>query len=328
MSKKDAEAEELEKKAKDELKRKNYELAMDFFKKAKNLYLEINYIGKVEVIDKQIRQLKRAIEYEQRTKVKDVINVDKKAEYVKQQTQSARNGLLSEAETRREKLKEQAEQKEKEAEIKRFSDAKIEQQDLLKNQEVKIKQEELEIKTQKENGDKILIKNGENLLDSAKRALKNNEFMQAKNDYRKAIDIFKSLGWNNQVDILYKEIKNIDTYETEYQKKGRSLSSLEQKKNEEFQKQVNLLLEEKKKREEIVAARLKKLPSDLKKIIEKVKMLYEKAEKEVQANMIHRALDRYQYILELYQSIPIEKLDLSYEISEIKKKISELEPKV
>jgi hypothetical protein len=328
MSKKDAEAEELEKKAKDELKRKNYELAMDFFKKAKNLYLEINYIGKVEVIDKQIRQLKRAIDYEQRTKVKDVINVDKKAEYVKQQTQIARNGLLSEAETRREKLREQAEQKEKEAEIKRFSDAKIEQQELLKNQEVKIKQEELEIKTQKENGDKILIKNGENLLDSAKRALKNNEFMQAKKDYRKAIDIFKSLGWNNQVDILYKEIKNIETYETEYQKKGRSLSSLEQKKNEEFQKQVNLLLEEKKKREEIVAARLKKLPSELKKIIEKVKMLYEKAEKEVQANMIHRALDRYQYILELYQSIPIEKLDLSYEISEIKKKISELEPKV
>jgi hypothetical protein len=62
--------------------------------------------------------------------------------------------------------------------------------------------------------------------------------------------------------------------------------------------------------------------------MEKAKMIHEKAEKELQSNLFQRALNRYQYILELYALIPNDQLDLSLEIEEINKKITELKTKV
>ena len=66
----------------------------------------------------------------------------------------------------------------------------------------------------------------------------------------------------------------------------------------------------------------------MKQTLEKADMLKEKAEKEIGAHKFQRALGRYQYILELYNTIPAEKADLTGEISIIKKKITDLEAKM
>jgi len=95
----------------------------------------------------------------------------------------------------------------------------------------------------------------------------------------------------------------------------------------QFQKRVNEILAEKKQEEQRELDTLKTLPMELKFMIEKAKMLKQKAEKDVNIN-IERALGRYQYILELYNSIPKDKVDLTNEISQIENKIAELEAKM
>jgi len=44
--------------------------------------------------------------------------------------------------------------------------------------------------------------------------------------------------------------------------------------------------------------------------------------------MYQRAINRYQYVLELYHAIPPDKLDLTGEKFEIKKKIDDLKSKI
>ena len=56
-------------------------------------------------------------------------------------------------------------------------------------------------------------------------------------------------------------------------------------------------------------------------------MLKLKAQKEENVN-IKRALGRYQYILDLLESIPSDKINLTNEISEVNKKIEELQLKM
>ena len=172
------------------------------------------------------------------------------------------------------------------------------------------------------------MKEGENALDRAKMAIENKEFKEAKSFYREAIKIFKELGWFDQVDILYQEVKHIEIYKEEYFKKKKSQLQKRQDQEAHFQKRVDALLDEKKQKEELKSAKFKKIPSDVKITIDKVRLLLEKAKKEENANLPQRALNRYQYILELYNSIPPEKLDLSDEKFELKNKIDDLKLKI
>lgn len=61
MLKSEVEAEELEKKAKQELKSKNYQASKSLFEKARDINLQLNYMGKVGIIEKQLAQIKRVI---------------------------------------------------------------------------------------------------------------------------------------------------------------------------------------------------------------------------------------------------------------------------
>ena len=98
-------------------------------------------------------------------------------------------------------------QKEKEAEHKRTQDYKIKEREVLKKQELQNREEEFKIAEDKKKQNVILMKEGEIALDRAKMAIENKEFKEAKNFYREAIKIFKELGWFDQVDILYREVK-------------------------------------------------------------------------------------------------------------------------
>ena len=344
--KSEVEAEELEKEAKLELKNKNYQASKSLFEKARDIYLQLNYMGKVNIIEKQLAQIKRVVQYEQRTnkksvaEIKGMINEGQKKEKITANTDlpeiepqekkelDDRRGFLSEAELRRSRIREQTAQRQKEAELKRTQDHKIKEREALKKQELQSREEEFNAVVDKKKQNEILMREGEIALDRAKVAIQNKEFKEAKTFYREAIKIFKEIGWFDQVDVLYREVKHIEIYKEEYLKKKRRESQKIQQKEENFQKRVDALLEEKKQKEELKSAKFKKISPELKLTIDKVRLLIEKAEKEVNANMYQRALNRYQYVLELYNSIPPDKLDLSGEKFEIKKKFDDLKSKI
>ncbi|MFX1340335.1 MAG: hypothetical protein ACFFDK_17125 [Promethearchaeota archaeon] len=346
MLKSELEAEELEKQAKIELKNKNYHASKSLFEKARDIYLQLNYMGKVNVIEKQLAQIKRVIEYEQKTNKKSVAEIKGMTREVQEKEETIiktdlyqkgphekkvidnQKEFLSEAEIRRARIREQMVQREKEEQLERTQDHKIKVREDLNKKKSQRREEEIKATAEKEKRKETLMKEGEKILDRAKMAIDNKEFKEAKIYYGEAIKIFKDLGWFDQVDILYREIKHVEFYEEEYLKKKMVESQKRQQKEEQFQKRVDTLLEEKKQKEQLQSAKFKKISPDVKKTIDKVRLLLEKAEKEINTNMYQRALNRYQYILELYSSIPPEKLDLNDEKFEVKKKIDELKLKI
>ncbi len=349
MLKSEVEAEELEKQAKDDMKLKNYEKSKLLFEKAKEIYIQLNYMGKVGVIDKQLAQIKRVLEYENRTKktqptTNNVNNtsigetekslnnstIEKRIEKnsIETNLQNDREKLISEAELRRAKLRGHSEKQEQETELQRIQDSNIKEKETFKSQEFLKKKQKHEETLKNKDEKEELTKKAEIAMDQAKSAINSGEFKEAKDFYKKAIEIFKTLGWYDQVDILYTEIKNLEKYKTEYLKK-RTYESRKQQQTEEYlQTKTEALIQEKKQKDALKLTAMQRLPPDIINVIEKVNMLKQKAEKEEKASKYERALNRYIYILELYNSLPSDKIDLTKGISEIDKKIAELEEKI
>ena len=342
MLKADVKAEELEKKAKEEMKNKNYQSAFKLFEEAKQLYEQLNYKGKIGFCEKQLALLKRAIEYETGKSFtskpviekKEVIVPEKKVKeplidktkFYKSDTE--KESTLSEAEERRIRLRQRAEIGMKGTEADNERERKIQmRQDHVKKQREEQDEKVKELQ-ERQKSKQELHDQADYALDQAKMASDSKEFKKAKTHYKEAIDLFKELGWFDQVDVLYEEIKNLHRYETEYLRKLKLKEINIQTQKDKFQQRVNGILEEQKRDEQKRLALLAALTPQMKQNLEKVDMLKEKAEKEITANRIQRALGRYQYILELYDTIPAEKADLTDEISEIKKKIADLEAKM
>ena len=71
----------------------------------------------------------------------------------------------------------------------------------------------------------------------------------------------------------------------------------------------------------------KTVPPEMKRKLEQIAMMLEKAEKEEKLGKYSRVIGRYEYILEIYNTIPKEVMNLSNEIYEIEKKLSNLRSK-
>ncbi|HEY0089521.1 MAG TPA: hypothetical protein VGB37_11800, partial [Candidatus Lokiarchaeia archaeon] len=308
---------------------RNFEAAMTLFEKSKKIYEELNYKGKVIFIEKQIAQLKRAMEYEKQKGICKEPIIQKSGETKKIYKKEGLNKeeILSEAEERRNKLRLQTLENEKKLESEKISNAKILEREKQKKQEIKESKVKLEEKQDQLKKQAELKELGEWTLEKAKVAVKNKNFDEAKIRYKESIDIFKELGWFDQVSVLYDEIKNIEKYKVEDIKKRDLDSQKRKKEEEEFQKRVNKIILEKKIEEEKKIDQLKELTPEIKYIMEKAKAVQQKAEKEEEVNL-NRAIDRYQYITELYKSIPKDKLDLTTDISQIEEKIANLKSKI
>ena len=100
------------------------------------------------------------------------------------------------------------------------------------------------------------------------------------------------------------------------------------KSEQDFQKRVEKVLSEKQRMQEKQHAQQTLLPPEMRKNLEKVNMLLEKAAREEGLGKTPRVIGRYEYILELYKSIPKDSLDLSEKIAEIENKIALLRTKM
>jgi len=99
------------------------------------------------------------------------------------------------------------------------------------------------------------------------------------------------------------------------------------KQEQEFQSRVSKVMSEKERYSKKLQQQRNALSPEIRSKIEKIKLVQIKAEKEESSNNFSRALARYQYIIELYQSIPKENIDLSNKVSEVEQKILDLKAK-
>ena len=201
--------------------------------------------------------------------------------------------------------------------------------DQQKNYKSKWKEKQNKLHTlreEKKQKDELIAK-GQELLEKGNQKLKQKEYDEAKIFYNEAIELFTQLGWHNQIGILEKELWNIDLHKKEEVEKGEIARLNKLKQEQEFQSRVSKVMSEKQKLSEKLQQTHSALPPDLRIKIEKIKLVQNKAEKEELSNNFSRALSRYQYILELYQSIPKERFDFSNKVSEVEQKILDLKAK-
>ena len=226
------------------------------------------------------------------------------------------------------KLLEQMKLSEKRNEkLKNTSQSNVKEQEKNFESKWKDKQNKLDkLREEKKQKDELIAK-GQDLLEKGNQKLKRKEYEEAKVFYTQAIELFTQLGWHNQIGILEKELWNIDLHKKEEEKKGEMAKLTKLKQEQEFQSRVSKVMSEKERYNKKLQQQQTALSPEIRSKIEKIKLVQLKAEKDESSNNFSRALARYQYILELYQSIPKENIDLSNEILKIEQKILDLKAK-
>ena len=168
-----------------------------------------------------------------------------------------------------------------------------------------------------------LEKEAENLEKQSKDEFKNKDFVLAISLLEQAQEIYSKLGFQGKIGMINQRIaqlKNLVNYEKQ--------DTVVRTKGEiEFQQRADEVLKEKEKYIDKKLSEQKALPPEMKRKLEQIGLLVEKAEKEEKLGKISRVLGRYEYILEIYMSIPKDVKNFSNEIYEIEKKISTLRSK-
>jgi len=136
--------------------------------------------------------------------------------------------------------------------------------------------------------------------------------------------IYAQLGFHGKIGMLNQRISRVRNLI----KLGEHETTIKTKNEQEFQNRVNKVLNEKQRYQDKLLNQQQALTPAVRNKIEKIKMLSEKAEKEEKLGKYPRVIGRYEYILELYKSIPEDSMDLSNNIVEIEKKISILRTKM
>jgi hypothetical protein len=168
-----------------------------------------------------------------------------------------------------------------------------------------------------------LEKEAENLEKQSKDEFKNKDFVLAISLLEQAQEIYSKLGFQGKIGMINQRIaqlKNLVNYEKQ--------DTVVRTKGEiEFQQRADEVLKEKEKYLDKKISEQKALPPEMKRKLEQIGLLVEKAEKEEKLGKFSRVLGRYEYILEIYMSIPKDVMNFSNEIYEIEKKLAILNSK-
>ena len=217
---------------------------------------------------------------------------------------------------------------EMEKELANRSISMAQEQHELKNQKWKEQQNKLKLLREKKMQEEALTVKAQDLLSKGNQSLQQKDYDEAKSLYTQAIELFIQLGWRDQITILRNELLNIDRYKKEEELKLERATLKKLEEEQEFHKKVSSVLSEKQKYQAKLQQRQLALSPEIKNKLEKAELIRAKAEKEESMNKFSRVLARYQYILQLYESIPKDSIDLSIKVSEIEQKILELKAKL
>lgn len=167
-------------------------------------------------------------------------------------------------------------------------------------------------------------KEAENLEKQSKEEFNKKNFVIAISLLEEAKEIYKKLGFQGKIGMLNERIARVKNL-IKHQQQGTITKT---KSQDEFDKHVKKVETEQQRYQERQLAEQKVPPAEVKITREKIKLLIEKAGREEKFGNYPRAIGRYEYVLELYRSIPIEIINLSNEILEIEKKLSVIRTKI
>ncbi|MHA1670110.1 MAG: hypothetical protein ACTSV5_05970 [Promethearchaeota archaeon] len=215
----------------------------------------------------------------------------------------------------------------KEQEKKQFQGNVLKEYESLRKQQNEERRERIRLLQEKKKKEEMLLKEAETLLADGNQALLNKDYDNATSSYQQSIEIFNQLGWLDQTRTLQKELRNIEMYKKEEERKIAQKILIKEKNDQEFQKRVESITSEKQRYEKKKLHQQNILPPIIKNKLEKVNLVKNKAEKEEKMGKFERVISRFQFILEEYKSIPNDVIDLSSEISATEQKLMELKEK-
>ncbi|MHA1724299.1 MAG: hypothetical protein ACTSXH_05590 [Promethearchaeota archaeon] len=282
-------------------------------------------IEKKNELEVREQEIKKIIEEKNLTfnKSEKLEKSTKKPLSIQEPIDEERKKELEEAEQKRrvilEKLKEEEKRIQEKERLERLKQAESKRLE-------KLREEEKLLKSMKQKEDEMnqLKNEAEKALERGRALLDDKKFKEAKKAYHEAIKCLKTLGWFDQVEILYNEIKNIEKYETEYLKQVKSEAQMREERELEFQKRLEEMKSQKENEERAKLLEMSSLPIEVKNKINKANLAIEKGEQEEAAGQIEKAMGRYQFALSLFKSISHPNHDFSKNIAEIETKISKL----
>lgn len=169
-----------------------------------------------------------------------------------------------------------------------------------------------------------LEKEAETLEKQSKVEFNKKNFVLVINLLEEAKELYSKLGYQGKISMINNRIvqlKNLVKFEKQD-------TMVKTKGEVDLQKRVEKVLEEKQRYDNKKLAEQKVLPPEMRRKIEKIRLLIEKAEKEAKLGKYQRVIGRYEYILELYKSVPKDVLNFSKEIYDVEKKLSLMREKL
>jgi hypothetical protein len=169
-----------------------------------------------------------------------------------------------------------------------------------------------------------LEKEAERLEQLSKAEFGKKNFVSAISLLEEAKELYSKLGFQGKIGMIDQRIsrlKNLVKFEQQD-------TTLKTQGDEAFQKRVDVVLKEKQRVTEKRISEQRAMPPELSRKFEKIQLLVEKAEKEERLGKYSRVIGRYEYIIEMYKSLPKDIGDYSQQINEIEKKITSLQSKL
>ena len=164
----------------------------------------------------------------------------------------------------------------------------------------------------------------ERLEKQSKEEFQKKDYVSAISLLEEAKEIYSKLGYQGKIGMIDKRIFQLKNL-VKFQKQDTMVKT---KGEVEFQKRVDKVLGEKERYNEKKISEQKALSPEIKQKIEKINLLIEKVKKEEKLGNITRVIGRYEYLLELYKSIPKDIINYSKEIYETEKKVVKFREKI
>jgi hypothetical protein len=168
-----------------------------------------------------------------------------------------------------------------------------------------------------------LEKEAEKLEKQSKTEFGRKNFISAISLLEEARDLYSKLGFQGKINMIDQRITRLNNL-VKFEKQD---SAVKTKGEEALQKRADEVIKEKQRYAEKKLSEQRAIPPEIQRKLQRVDLLVEKAEKEEKLGKYSRVIGRYEYILEIYNSIPKDIGDFSKQRNEIEKKIGLLQTK-
>ncbi|MBY8984828.1 MAG: hypothetical protein KGD65_07170 [Candidatus Lokiarchaeota archaeon] len=168
-----------------------------------------------------------------------------------------------------------------------------------------------------------LEKEAERLEKESKTEFGRKDFILAISLLEQAKGIYSKLGFQGKISMIDQRISRLNNL-VKFEKQD---STVKTKGEVAFQKRVDDVIKEQQRFTEKKTSEQGAIPPEMQRKLERVDLLVEKADKEEKLGKYSRVIRRYEYILEIYHSIPKDIRDFSQQIYDIEKKIAMLQTK-